>query len=304
MKLSWRSYALLTFFLFGLTNFILGFIAEKTILIKNSSLSSAMILWLGMGLIGLISMMVFRLRNNSVFKALEKKHLFIAAISGITLSLGMLSLKLGFVFDPISKGPIVAIVSTNSLIVAILSWYFLKEKLLRIQLFGFMVIIAGVIVISLSNMSRTSLIAVSFGIMTMLLFAITNYILKYLGSLGLNSIKVVSILWIFSGISGLMAIGFDLGIGSGNVLLLPLNYKLLAFTAGIFLGFGMLSLKLAVSKGPAGPVVAIAGSNAILVTVLDLFVFQQMPPVIKLAGMGITLVGIFVATFFKKEKKT
>lgn len=301
MKLSWRSYALLTFFLFGLTNFILGYIAEKTILIKNSSISSAMILWLGMGLIGLISMMAFKLKKSSIFM-LKKKHLFIAALSGISLSLGMLSLKLGFVFDPISKGPIVAIVSANSLIVAILSWYFLKEKLQRIQLLGFMIIIAGVIIISLSNVSRASLIAISFGIMTMLLFAITNYILKYLGNLGLNSIKVVSILWTFSGIFGLAALGFDLGIGDGNVLLLPLNYKLLAFTAGVFLGFGMLSLKIAVSKGPAGPVVAIAGSNAILVTVLDLLVFQQMPPVIKLAGMGITLVGIFVATFFKNEK--
>jgi len=300
MSISWRFYALLTFVLFGTTNFILGYISEKTSLIKGASISSAIILWIGMGVLGLSTIIIHKTKKNSVFENVKIKYLIYAAVSGLSLSIGMLTLKLGFVFDPLSKGPIVAIISANSLVVALLSWYLLKEKLQKTQTIGFLIIITGILMISLSNFSRASLIGILFGVITMAFFAITNYILKYLGHKGLNSIKVVTILWTFSGIFGLIALNFDVFAGNQNIFLLPDLYKLFAFIAGIFLGFGMLSLKIALSKGPAGPIIAIAGSNAILVTVLDLIVFQQIPQSIKLAGMFITISGIFIATVLRK----
>jgi len=300
VKFSWRLYAFLTFFLFGLTNFILGFISEKTSSISNASLYSAMILWVGMGFMGFISFILFRGRKESLFEFKEKKHIFLSAIAGISLSVGMLTLKLGFFFDPMSKGPIVAIVSTNSLIVALLSLYFLKERLNRVQIIGFLIIVFGILMISLSNVNRASLTAIFFGFITMLLFALTNYILKFLGSRGLNSVKVVGVLWLFSGLFGVLAIGIDLFLSKGNILLLPDSIKTFAFLAGISLGFGMLTLKIAVSKGPAGPIVAIAGSNAILVTALDYIFFGQMPIVLKITGMLIAILGIFIATYFKR----
>lgn len=56
----------------------------------------------------------------------------------------------------------------------------------------------------------------------------------------------------------------------------------------------MLGIKLAVTKGPAGPATAIAGSNAILVTLLDLLVFRHWPPAAKVIGMILALAGIAI----------
>ena len=67
-----------------------------------------------------------------------------------------------------------------------------------------------------------------------------------------------------------------------------------AIVAGITLSFGMLFLKLAVTRGPGGPAAAITGSNSILVAVFEFLVFSHVPPAQKLAGMGIAILGIII----------
>ncbi len=71
-----------------------------------------------------------------------------------------------------------------------------------------------------------------------------------------------------------------------------LSLMLWAILAGLSLGVGMLCLKLAVTKGPGGPATAIIGSNAVLVTIFEYFVFSHVPPTQKLIGMAIAIVGI------------
>ncbi|MCK4890997.1 MAG: hypothetical protein KAS97_13760, partial [Candidatus Aminicenantes bacterium] len=69
------------------------------------------------------------------------------------------------------------------------------------------------------------------------------------------------------------------------------------------LGLGMLTLKISLKKGPAGPAIAISGSNAVMVLLLDLLVFGHFPSLIKTTGMIIVLAGIITIAIFKREER-
>jgi drug/metabolite transporter (DMT)-like permease len=136
-------------------------------------------------------------------------------VAGITLSLGMLTLKLGLASEPTARGPIVAISTTNSMLVATLSFFFLKEALTKRQLFGFLIIITGLVITGLSSGSHASLSGLIFGLLTMLLFGVTNYLLKYAGHNGINSATATVILWLSSRVVGLFAIVGSFALGRG-----------------------------------------------------------------------------------------
>ncbi len=145
---------------------------------------------------------------------------------------------------------------------------------------------------ALGSGSAASVKGLLYGIATLVLFGITNFLLKYAGHYGSNSVTITAVLWLSAGICGLLAIAYCL-IRYGH---LPGMQKpslmFWAILAGLTLGLGMLCLKLAVTKGPGGPATAIIGSNAILVTLFEYAVFSHIPPAQKLIGMGIAIVGI------------
>ena len=290
---NWIFYALCTFVFFGVTNFILGYIAEVNPSGHGGNITAAMILWIGMGCMGVISAARLFVRYRKIPGIQGKKYIVFSAIAGVSLAIAMLSLKVGMAADPLSKGPIVAITSVNSLLVAFLAHLILKESLNKFHLWGMVVSVGGIVVMVLGDMSTAGLLGILFGLLTMSLFSFTNFILKWLGHNGNDSISVVTILWLAAGSFGAMALGYRFFTGQNMSGLEETNLQLLAL-GGILLGLGMLTLKLGVSYGPAGPVVAIASSNAILVASLDRVLLGHLPAPLKLAGMLAAVLGIVV----------
>ena len=181
----------------------------------------------------------------------------------------MLTLKLGLSSDATARGPIVAITSANSMLVALGAFTILQEKLSYKQLLGMLVIVGGIIVMALGAGTAASTKALLYGIATLVLFGITNFLLKYAGHHGSNSVTTAAILWLSAGVCGVLAIGYCL-IRYGHLPgMQEPSLVLWAILAGLTLGLGMLCLKLAVTKGPGGPATAIIGSNAILVAIFE-----------------------------------
>lgn len=301
LKNSWMFYAFATFILFGMTNFILGYIGELTGKNINSSVSSIMLLWAGMGALGVITPAFFKSDKEDIPGKKNKNFTIFGILAGITLALGMLTLKIGFITDPFAKGPIVSITSANSMLVALLAWIFLREKLNKFQLSGMIIIIAGVGLIASGSNSIASFRGIFFGIVTMFLFGATNFLLKYSGDKGANSIKISVLLWRSAGIFGILTIGISFLTGRGLSGLENLGSISISFLTGFILGLGMLTLKIAVTKGPAGPAIAIAGCNALLVTILDLITFGYMPSALKTGGMITAILGIIVIAMAKPQ---
>jgi len=300
-KISWVIFATATFFLYGLTNFILGYIGEASGNNMDASITSIFCLWAGMGLLGLILLISPIVSINKIKESFKQKTASAGIAAGVTLALGMFTLKIGFISDPVSKGPIVAIASANFMLVSLAAWLFLKEKLTWKQLLGMVTILAGITLISFSSSTSASLLGAVFGIATLLLFGTTNYLLKYAGHKGGDSITITTLLWLASGSIGVISLLSSIFSGRGLKGLNSPVLIMLSIVTGFILGLGMLTLKVALRRGPAGPAIAISGSNSVLVLILDLIVFGHFPHKLKLAGMIIVISGIFIITLSSKQ---
>jgi bacterial/archaeal transporter family protein len=288
----WVAYALGSFFCYGITNSLLGGLVEWSEHNPNTPVTAPFVLWITMGFVGVVAAVSFKATGRGYKGIPSRKFVYIAAVAGVTLSAGMLTLKLGLSSDASARGPIVAITSANSMLVALGAFTILKEKLSYKQLLGMLVIVGGIIVMALGAGTAASTKALLYGIATLVLFGITNFLLKYTGHHGSNSVTTAAILWLSAGVCGVLAIGYCL-IRYGHLPgMQEPSLVLWAVLAGLTLGLGMLCLKLAVTQGPGGPATAIIGSNAVLVTIFEYLVFSHVPPTQKLIGMGIAIVGI------------
>ncbi len=139
-----------------------------------------------------------------------------------------------------------------------------------------------------------------YAAITMVMFGITNFLVKLAGYYHMDSIFTSIVLWIAVGIVGVIFLGYYIYQGSfqENLKNTPTIYLLLPIFAGIALAIGMYSIKIALTKGPAGPTVAISASNAFLVAVLAFFTIGEKLSAGKLVGMFIIIAGIIVMTIF------
>ncbi len=288
---------------FGVTNFFLGFISEKSANDPAASVKAAIVLWLGCGLLGAAGA-VFILLSGRGFSGLPGKRAFLfPASAGAFLAMGMLLLKSSLAANPLAKGPIVAVTSSNSLIVALLAWVFIREKLSHGQWTGFLIIIAGIVLISLGGGGRAHFGAVGLAVAAMLLFGVTNFLLKLAGEKGCDSVASAVVLWLAVGACGLLAVAWRWLAQRGLPALARPGLTWLALMAGVFLALGMLGIKKAVTLGQAGPAAAVSGSNAILVALLDLVLLGHWLPAMKIAGMLAAVAGIALLALARPLKQ-
>ncbi len=141
----------------------------------------------------------------------------------------------------------------------------------------------------------------AYALMTMVAFGVTNFILKYVSAKGMESIFAVGLLWLAVGVIGLIYVihAYTTGslrenlerLGDARLVILPL-------VAGVSLAVGMYTIKRAVAAGPAGPVVAIASANAIMVAVLSWAILGESLSPAKILGMILVMAGIVVMALF------
>lgn len=300
----WVGYALGSFLCYGVTNSLLGAIYEWSGRDPDTPVTAPFVLWLTMGVVGAGAAAVFRVTGRGYKGLPARRFVWLAVLAGVTLSAAMLTLKLGLASDPDAKGPIVAITSCNAMIVALGAWLVLREKLSKGQLLGMLVIICGIAVMALGAGAGSSARGLFFGLATMVLFGVTNFLLKYVGHHGGDSVTTTAILWLSAGACGALAVGYCLfRYGHLPGMERP-SLILWAILAGITLALGMLLLKLAVTKGPGGPATAITGSNSVLVGLFEFLVFAHIPPTQKLIGMGVAIAGIIILSLSAARRAT
>jgi transporter family protein len=283
-----------SFLCYGVTNSLLGAIYEWSGRDSGAPISAPFILWATMGAAGIGAAPLFKLTGRGFRGLPSRRFVWIAVAAGVALSLAMLTLKLGLASDPEAKGPIVAVSSANALLVALGAWLILHERLTLRQLLGMFVIICGIALIALGYGAGASPRALVYAVVTMILFGVTNLLLKYAGHHGSDSVTTITILWLSAGVCGVLALGYSL-LRHGRLSGMERPSLILwAVVAGITLALGMLFIKLAVTNGPGGPATAISGSNSVLVVIFEFLVFSHIPPTQKLVGMGVAVAGITV----------
>ncbi len=139
-----------------------------------------------------------------------------------------------------------------------------------------------------------------YAIITMLMFGITNFLVKLAGYYHMDSIFTSIILWISVGAMGIIFLTYfaHTGFFQENLKNTEPLYLLLPIFAGVALAIGMYTIKLALTQGPAGPSVAISASNAFLVALLAfIFIGEKLSPS-KIIGMIFIFAGIAIMSLF------
>eukprot|EP00757_Euglenozoa_sp_SAG-D1_P019257 gene19257-6528_t len=76
-----------------------------------------------------------------------------------------------------------------------------------------------------------------------------------------------------------------------------------SMAAGVTQFFGIVFLNQALTRGPAGPVSCIQGSNSVLILVLDFIFFSPSVSAQKFIGMGLVLAGVIAMCLAPKPLK-
>jgi len=135
-----------------------------------------------------------------------------------------------------------------------------------------------------------------------LMFGVTNYLLKYASVRGIPSIEGTVVLWVATGLVGLIAVILMIAGGMFNPVInvklsnVDFKYFTVPVAAGITLAAGMYFLKAAVSVGKAGPATAIASSNAALVAALSWLLLNEKLSVSEVIGMTLYIAAVIVFT--------
>ncbi|MCS7108793.1 MAG: EamA family transporter [Sulfolobales archaeon] len=150
----------------------------------------------------------------------------------------------------------------------------------------------------MSEISDSEYMWLVYALGAFLMFGVTNFLLKLASIKGVPSVEGTAVLWISTGLIGLIAILIILTSGSINPLTNPkltnldFKYFLIPAIAGASLAVGMYFLKMAVATGKAGPSTAIAASNAVLVTLLSWIALNEKLSISEVLGMFIYVIAI------------
>lgn len=298
----WVGYAVASFICYGVTNSLLGGIFEWSGRNPDAPVTAPFVVWLTMGFVGAAAAGAFKRGSRGVQNLRPRRLLWVPAVAGVCLSAGMLTLALGMASDPRAKGPIVALTSTNAMIVTLAAWFILRERLSRGPLFGILIIICGIAVMALGAGGGSSLLGVVFGLASMVLFGLTGFLVKYAGHRGSHWLTTTTVLWLAAGFCGILAVGYCLIRYGGLPGLNQASLLLWSAGAGLTLSAGMLFLSLAMGGGPGGPVAAITGCSSIVVVLFEFSVFGHVPPAAKFAGMAVAMAGIMVLSLTARQK--
>jgi drug/metabolite transporter (DMT)-like permease len=304
----WLVAALCAFVLNGVANFLLGQATSHEASAAQSGaaevpfpVGSMLLVATGSGLVAVPFLCGFAATATTRKHFIDQMRLRQAIAANVVASLcnysAIISLGIAFALDPGGKGIVSSISAVNCLVVAVVARFAFNEQLTAIHYVGMTVCVAGVIVISAGSATSGSLSSFGFGLLAMLLFAVTTLFVKLSAKRFGSSAAASSFVVIAT--QAVIGVAFCVVQAARGVPLqgaLADDDVLLALSSGIVLRFATIALTIGVVQGLAGPTSAIALTNGALVLILDVAIIGSVPGAVKLVGMFIALAGVLCLT--------
>jgi len=152
----------------------------------------------------------------------------------------------------------------------------------------------------LGDMELSSIPWWGYALGTMVMFGITNSLLKYAASQKMDSIFASQVLWLSVGVFGVIFLLYYYSTGqfTANLNGTSMTMLVVPIIAGVALAAGMYCIKKAVAVGPAGPATAISAGNAVLVSLFAYFALKEGLTLPKIVGMIMVIGGIVIMSVF------
>ena len=139
---AWFLYALAAFILLGIGNFLLKYSTSRGIPVTEGII----IVWSAMGALGLAAIAMV-LASGSKRLAVTTHNLWIPAAAGILIGLGIYCLKRAMILG--KAGPATAVALSNAVLVALLAWLILGERLSRSEIVGMLLFMLALVIFAL-----------------------------------------------------------------------------------------------------------------------------------------------------------
>jgi len=259
---------------------------------------TTLVLWFMFASILYITYFVFSGKRKS-FETIIKNWRQIIKI-GILSTFGSLLWIYGIMY----AGPnnVSFIFQFNIIFATLLGVIFLKERFKKIEIFGILLAIIGVFVLTYNN-SETSLIAISFILTSAFFYSISNFLsknyVKKINPVTLSGGRAIFIFLLIS-IYALVSGKFQLSISP-----VAFEYALLAAISGAFLGFTLFYKAL--EKIKMTKCIVLRTVEPFLTIIFSFLILSIIPTVNQLLGGFLIIIGIIILSLygnknFKVEK--
>jgi len=206
-----------------------------------------------------------------------------------------------------------AMISLNSVLVAILSWIFYGESLSCVQIFGIFVVVIGIILLGLFSSTKedddgptlvkeddgSSTMVLIYGLLAACALTVEMLANKHLSKgCGMDPKHgaVVGMCYLFvEGTLGTICLIVITCYGDGFHVMSGLSIILMAISA-VFLYSSLVLLNYSIGIGLVGVAVSIFNSNAAIHTTISFFALHQLITLGQVWGLVLSLLGICVLT--------
>jgi drug/metabolite transporter (DMT)-like permease len=134
-------FAVITFILWGTTNFLISY-GEKTFGIKPELFSA--IMWMSIGALGAVLFAYLYLTDQ--VQSIGVNAIYPVA-AGLLLGIGILSFAFALSHTELSTGATAAVATSNAVFTTLLAFMFLKEGLDLKQWVGILTVVTGIIIL-------------------------------------------------------------------------------------------------------------------------------------------------------------
>lgn len=291
-------------------------VASASILIRfaQREAGSLVIAAYRMGLSGLILIPFALPRHSAELRKLTRKELALAALSGLFLAIHFATWILSLEFTSVASS--VVLVTTNPLWVALAAPFFLKEKLTRVIVIGLLVALAGTVVIGMSDTCSQTASGLQcpplsefvqgeafWGDFLALVGAWTGAGYILIGRKLRPTLSLTAYIFLVYGIAGLILVSLVAFSGQPAFGFSPETYVFMLLLALLPQLLGHSSFNWALAHLPASYVSIALLGEPVSSTLLAVLVLGEVPGGLKVAGAGLILIGILIATLKASPKR-
>lgn len=300
---AWLAFALTTLCCYGVNNFLLSAIAELADDPSNANVSGIFVVWAAAGVCGIVALAYQAMFRGGALACINgARNGVIASSSGFLSGCGTFALSIALATDPDSAGPITAVLPLNSLLVAALAFVVIGERLTKLHVLGVCIAVCGPVMMAVADTSSSALSGLGYGGLTACCFGMSNFLRKFTRAYKAGDFSVVVLIFLTLGVMSCIGIGVSFAVW-GKMRGLD-TFRLFAYAAasGLLWVAGSVFFQLALA-GLAGPASAIANVNSVVVLVLNIIFFSPSLSALKIAGMGVCLLGITVLSLAPKPSQ-
>lgn len=305
----WVVSAFVTFCFLGGVNFLSGVIGKEAAAPSDAGKSNATVQLLVEGAVGVLAAAIVILKKGARALTPDARATVALMASGALFAVGILLITTALASDFVMAPFITGILPTNAIFLVVACRAFLGERTTFLQLTAIAVAVVGLAVMAAANTSIQGLRGCLFGLITAILFAAGNFLMKYASlRVTMDHLASTTLVWVAMGLVGLVFFCVETvingmlfkglhelstdwegrsGGSSGRLYLFSLASAVLQV-------LGMATMKLTVCIGPSAPGMAISNANAIAVLALETIFFQPHVNAQQVAGLATTIIGIGV----------